>query len=280
MTRRRDVSTVNRTARVGRGVPALLYHHVGPPRAGTYASLTIRPSTFERQIRWLARRGFRGISSDEFLGWLEGRPLPSRAVLLTFDDGYADLADFALPVLQRWHFPAIVFLVSARIGEMNSWDNVHGSATHPLLAAGQIREWSRRGIEFGAHGRTHADLTSPHTNVRDEVAGSAADLDELLGRKARCFAYPHGAFDEKARACVASHFELAFTADEGLNDRRTDRHLLHRTMIQPSDTLLDLQCKLITGSSPVERLRTTFRIRTRLRAAKRVLERQSLIQDR
>jgi peptidoglycan/xylan/chitin deacetylase (PgdA/CDA1 family) len=256
-------------------LPVLLYHHVGPVRARTYPSLTITPERFERQIRWLADQHFSGVSSSDLLGWLRAsRPLPARPVLFTFDDGYADLADFAFPVLRHYGFGAIVFLVSGQIGKTNNWDEADGSGSHRLLTTGQIRDWSARGIEFGAHGRTHADLTLPQTDVLGEVGGSAADLEELLGQKASSFAYPHGAFDAGARACVVRFFDLAFTARPGLNDARTDGYLLHRTMVQPDDRLLDLRCRVTIGLSPVESLRGAVRFRTRMKAARRLLQRQ------
>jgi peptidoglycan/xylan/chitin deacetylase (PgdA/CDA1 family) len=256
-------------------LPVLLYHHVGPVRAGTYPSLTIPPKRFERQIRWLADHHFTAVSSFDLLEWLrEGRPLPTRPVLLTFDDGYADLADFAFPVLRRYGFGAIAFLVSGQIGKTNNWDEANGSGTHRLLTTAQIRDWSARGIEFGAHGRTHVDLTLPRTDVLGEVAGSAADLEELLGQKASSFAYPHGAFDAGARTSVVRFFDLAFTARSGLNDVQTDGYLLHRTMVQPDDRLLDLRCRVTIGLSPVESLRGAVRFRTRMRAARRLVQRQ------
>ena len=220
-------STAIQAPRRNTRLPVLLYHHVGPVRAGTYPSLTIPPKRFERQIRWLADQHFSGVSSTDLLAWRrEGRPLPPRPVLLTFDDGYADLADIAFPLLRSYGFGAIVFLVSGQIGKTNEWDEANGSGTHRLLTTPQVRDWSARGIEFGAHGRTHADLTLPETDVLDEVAGSAADLEELLGQKASSFAYPHGAFDAGVRASVVRFFDLAFTSRSGLNDARTDGYLL------------------------------------------------------
>jgi peptidoglycan/xylan/chitin deacetylase (PgdA/CDA1 family) len=268
-------STAIQTPRGNTRLPVLLYHHVGSVRAGTFRSLTIPPKRFERQIRWLAEQHFSGVSSSDLLGWLrEGRPLRPHPVLLTFDDGYADLADFAFPVLRRYGFGAIVFLVSGQIGKTNNWDEANGSGTHRLLTTPQIHDWRARGIEFGAHGRTHADLTLPETDVLGEVAGSAADLEELLGQKASSFAYPHGAVNAAARASVVRFFDLAFTARSGLNDARTDGYLLHRSMVQPDDRLLDLRCRVTIGLSPVESLRGAVRFRTRMRAAGRLLQRR------
>ena len=253
-------------------LPVLLYHHVGPPHPGTYPSLTISPEKFERQVRWMARRGYRTVSSCAVRRWADkGRPLPPRPLLITFDDGYAELVRFAFPVLRRYDFSAIVFVVSNEIGGTNAWDETRGSATHRLLSARQITEWSARGIEFGAHGRSHADLTLPETDLQNEVTGSATDLEAVLGQPPRAFAYPYGAVDARARHCVAQVFELAFTARPGVNDQHTDRYLFRRAMVNPGDNVLDLQLRLIDGSSPLDPIRRAGRVRTLARAARRRL---------
>ena len=94
-----------------RKLPVLMYHHVGPYRPGTYRPITISPERFERQIRWLARRGYAGITPSDWLRWLrEGKGLPEKPILLTFDDAYADVAQYALPILKRYGFSAAALL--------------------------------------------------------------------------------------------------------------------------------------------------------------------------
>ena len=84
----------------------LLYHHIGPPRPDTLSDLTVSPEKFERHVRWLARRGFVGIRPSDWLRWLrDGTGLPNKPILFTFDDGYADIADYALPVSAAMVFP-------------------------------------------------------------------------------------------------------------------------------------------------------------------------------
>lgn len=257
-------------------LPVLLYHHVGPYRFGTHRSLTVSPTKFERQIRWLARGGFNGLSSAQLVDWLrERRSLPPKPLVVTFDDGYADLARFALPALRRYGFGAIVFLVSGQIGKTNAWDEAKGSTAHRLLSADQVREWAANGIEFGAHGRTHVDLTHGSTNLIEEVERSAADLERLLGYRTRSFAYPFGSVNETALKEVAQTYDLAFTARPGVNTVETNPHLLRRTMVQPSDNLLDLLLRLLTGASPLDSVRKSVRLRTRMRKVQQSLQRRS-----
>jgi peptidoglycan/xylan/chitin deacetylase (PgdA/CDA1 family) len=155
-------------------LPVLLYHHIGPRPPGTFPNLTVSTQEFERQMRWLVHRGYVGIRPSDWLRWLrEGTDLPEKAVLITFDDGYADLAEHALPVLRRHGFGAVVFIVTGQVGGTNVWDEAIGSAMHRLMTADQIRYWAAQGIEFGAHSRTHADLTTLTSDkLSDEIVGS------------------------------------------------------------------------------------------------------------
>ncbi len=249
-------------------LPVLLYHHVGAPARGRFTSLTITPDRFEQHVRWLARLGYRGVRLQDWLAARAGAErLPARPVLLTFDDGYADLARHAFPVLERYGFGATVFVVTGRIGGVNAWDTDAGAPPLPLLSAEQIRDWSARGIDFGSHGRSHARLSGLTDDVlADEVHGSRRELERITGERVRAFAYPYGAGDERALCCARDAYDVAFTADDGLNDDRTDPHLLRRTLVQPGDTMLELVLRARLGRDPLLRLRTRLRLRSRLRA--------------
>jgi len=243
-------------------LPVLLYHHVGPSLLDAWhASLSISPEMFRRQMRWLNRNGYTGLRVADLLAWRQqGIPLPAKPVLLTFDDGYADFPDHALPVLRRYGFGGVVFIITGWIAKANLWD---GS---PLMSASQIRECSAQGIEFGAHTRTHPDLTTlTGAELREEVAGSAEDLSAILGTRVTSFAYPCGFWNEEVRASVRESFDLAFTCEEGRNEIDTDPYRMHRTMVQRGDFLLDLACRVRLGWSPLTALRSRLRVRSRFR---------------
>jgi peptidoglycan/xylan/chitin deacetylase (PgdA/CDA1 family)/GT2 family glycosyltransferase len=240
----------------GLAVPALLYHHVGPAPGGQPTALSISPRRFERQIAWLARAGYVGVRPSEWLAWRRGEgSLPDRPVLITFDDGYADTAERALPVLRRHGFGAAVYLVTAELAGRNRWDRP-GRPELALMSADQVRGWAAQGIEFGAHTRRHVDLPIVSASrARDELVGSRDDLSGLLGCPVASFAYPYGRWDDATLALARSTFELAFTVEEGLNSLWTDPHLLRRTMVQPADTVADLAGRVLLGWSPLSRLR-------------------------
>jgi GT2 family glycosyltransferase/peptidoglycan/xylan/chitin deacetylase (PgdA/CDA1 family) len=259
---------------LGARLPVLLYHHVGLRRPGTYPELTISPERFERQIRWLARRGYVGIRPSDWHAWRLGAgTLPDKPVLLTFDDGYADLADFALPHLERHGFGGAVFVVTGELGGTNRWDEERGAGTLRLMSTDQIREWSARGIEFGAHGRCHSNLTGlGEADLALELSGCASDLADIVGKRPAAFAYPYGYHDERVTERVRQIFDLAFTCCEGMNDLRTDPHALRRTMVLPGDLWPDFASRARLGWSPFERLRARLRLRTRMAATVKRLE--------
>ncbi len=262
----------------GKHLPVLLYHHIGPPRPGTLSNLTLSPEKFARHVRWLARRGFVGIRPSDWLRWLrDGTGLPDKPILLTFDDGYADLTDYALPVLRRHGFSAAVYIVTGQLGGTNAWDEAQGSGTHRLMTAEQIRYWAGQGIEFGAHSRTHADLRKlSAAELATEVSGSKNDLASLLGSPVVSFAYPYGEVSEAAYEFARGEFDLAFTTERGLNYLRTDPHLLRRINISPNDSLFEIECHTHWEElQPIGGLRARLQVRSRFkRAARFVLRRQ------
>ena len=167
----------------GLGLPVLAYHHVGPRGVGADPKLTVSPEHFDRQVRWLAGHGYVGIRPSDWLAWCrEGKPLPERPVLLTFDHGYADIAEFALPVLRRHGFGAGVYVVTGQIRGHNSLEQGRQPETPPLMSAAQIQQWAAQGIEFGSLGRTYTDLTAlSDAQLAEEVEGSHDDLVENFG---------------------------------------------------------------------------------------------------
>jgi peptidoglycan/xylan/chitin deacetylase (PgdA/CDA1 family) len=252
-----------------RGVtlPVLLYHRVGPPVPGAFPALTVSPERFRSHVLWLHRSGYRTVRPCEWLAWAQGSgAIPRRAVMITFDDGYADLDRHAFPVLRERGFSAVVFTVTRRLGQTNAWDAGYGSAGLALLSAEQIRRWASDGIDFGAHTRTHVDLADAAAPLRDEVDGSADDLRGLLGAGAVPFAYPWGRTSPAAEARVREAFPLAFTTREGLNTRATDLHRLRRTMVQPDDGLLALRLRVTFGRDPLRAVRKRLRVRSRVLA--------------
>ena len=168
-----------------------MYHSVGDCSEDPYR-VTVTPDRLDRQLSWLSRRGLRGVSVAALLA------APTRAGLvgLTFDDGYADFLDHALPVLTSHGFGATLFVLPGRLGGDNAWDPL--GPRKPLLTADGIREAAEAGVEIGSHGLTHRDLTqTDDVTLKSEVVESRAVLEELTGTPVDGFCYPYGTLDQR-----------------------------------------------------------------------------------
>lgn len=248
---------------MGVQVGVLLYHHIGEPAADpSLRSLTVSREQFRQQLVWLARHRYTPIAPSAWLAWLdEGKPLPERPVMITFDDGLADLQG----VFSEAGLTGVVFAITELVGAAGRWEG------RQVADAAGLAEWFAAGIEIGGHTRTHPDLRGLRgAALESEVSGCRDDLLGF-GITPSAFAYPYGEYNDEVVEVVAKVFSLAFTCNEGLNDLRTPPHLLRRTMILPGDTMLDFRFRVRLGRSPVSELRAWLRLRSRFRGLARSL---------
>jgi peptidoglycan/xylan/chitin deacetylase (PgdA/CDA1 family) len=180
-------------------VPMILMYHGVADVAEDPNRLCVTPRRFAEQMSWLKRRGLRGVG----IGTLVQAMRAGRArglVGLTFDDGYVNVFEAALPELLRHGFTASMFIISDRLGGTNEWDE---GPRWPLMSAGQVGELAAAGMEIGSHGATHVRLAGVDPGrLEAEVSGSRASLAELVGAPIAGFAYPYGSMDAAARRAV------------------------------------------------------------------------------
>ncbi len=232
----------------------LAYHAIedlsGDPLIEKYS---VPPARFAKQLDYLRARGWNFVSLEQVMAAFDGGPsLPERAVLLTFDDAYADLLDTASPVLLERGIPAVAFAVAGQIGGTNAWDSENGATSLALLDAEGLREISRRGIEVGAHTVNHRVLTGlPADELEGEIAGAAEILEAAGLPRPRAFSYPYGRWDaEAAQAVRDAGYEVAFTVDRGIVQGGSDLHALPRTAVHVDDTPQKLHLKLAVSKWP------------------------------
>jgi peptidoglycan/xylan/chitin deacetylase (PgdA/CDA1 family) len=217
-----------------------MYHAVGARGEGV-ARYRIPGARFARQMAWLYLRRYPVLPLEDLLRYrLEYRLPPARALVITFDDGYADNGAVAYPILRRYGFPATVFLVSRAVGGTNAWDKDGELVGRQLLSWAEIRALQEDGLSFGAHSQHHVPLTEvPSATVCAEVAGSRADLERELGRPVTTFAYPHGKHDTRTQEAVAeAGFLGACCSVAGLNDPAVSQFALRRSEVRGTDSLL------------------------------------------
>ena len=193
--------------------------------------LRLRRTTFGEHMRSLSRRGFVGISLSELLdGWDGAGKLPPRPVVLTFDDGFANLLEHAAPVLSELGFRATIFVVSGRCGQTNDWPNQAPNIPRlPLLSWSELAQMATAGFEMGAHSVTHRPLTAlPPAEAEREIVESKAVIEDRLGLPVKTFAYPFGLFSRRHCEIARQHFRGAVGVQLGRARPMDDRHQLRR----------------------------------------------------
>jgi peptidoglycan/xylan/chitin deacetylase (PgdA/CDA1 family) len=192
-------------------VPILTYHRVDllrPPLPELTRKLTVDPGDFAAQMRWLKSHGFHTLTQTElFMALVWGKRLPSKPVLITFDDGYRDVFLNAAPVLKRLGLKATAYVITGRIGGPDV----------SFLNWKQLRELESAGIEAGSHTISHAQLTSlSDAEAIRQLVGSRKALEYALGHPVQWFSYPYGAVDARAvRLVRKAGYVLAVTTHSG-----------------------------------------------------------------
>jgi peptidoglycan/xylan/chitin deacetylase (PgdA/CDA1 family) len=213
-------------------IAVLCYHRVGGQLE--LGVTRVGRSVFARQMTALAAAGWRTLTLAQFrdstLKDNAAFGMPHSALLLTFDDGYASLADYAYPVLADLGFTALTFLVTDFVGYENTWDVRYTWRRLRHLDWETIAQWRTRGLEFASHTARHRRLTwLDDQALAEELGRSRQALVSRLGPEAgRAVAYPFGAVDERVvRAARAAGFELGFGGVAGGGGRGDHGSLMH-----------------------------------------------------
>lgn len=225
----------------------LCYHAVEPDWT---SPLAVHPADFERQCRWLARHK-EVLPLDEALELLDAKGrLPRGTCALTFDDGFASVAEHAWPVLARYRLPATVFLVAQTLapgGKEVDW--VDTPPDHPMrtLDRETVLAMHRDGIAFGSHSWQHADLRTLGAEVCEaDLRRSRELLEELLGVPVLALAHPRGFHDGVVRdAARRAGYRWALALPEGRE--AVTPWSVPRVGIHPGNGLITLRIKTSRG---------------------------------
>jgi peptidoglycan/xylan/chitin deacetylase (PgdA/CDA1 family) len=213
-------------------VPILMYHVIGTPKPGTpFPELWVTASDFGAQMRALVGQGYHGVTLQQaWDAWHHGGLLPSKPVVVSFDDGYSGQYKDAMPVLRSLHWPGVLNL---KLGNLRD------------LKAAQVREMIANGWEIDSHTIHHPSLPSiDDASLRFELEASRARLKKEFGLTVNFFCYPAGAYDQRVIAAVKrAGYLAATTTDEGFA-RPQDTFVLGRVRVNGSDSAAGLLAKL------------------------------------
>lgn len=214
------------------GVPILTYHSLDESQS----PISMAPSSFRKQMRYLKDHGFTTITLSDFVESLKSEGLfPEKPFVLTFDDGFKNVYEIAFPILYDLDFTATVFLVTDYMDQTSSWEAGEkikkvGVDRLPLLSWDEVEEMHRHGFAFASHGSRHLHLTQldPAQMCKD-IEMSKRIIEDKLEAPCRLFCYPYGDFDESVRRIVQkTGFEGAVTTRFGRNSKNTDPYALRR----------------------------------------------------
>jgi peptidoglycan/xylan/chitin deacetylase (PgdA/CDA1 family) len=222
----------------GHGV--LTYHHVGPrPRGVRLKGLYVSPKLFAQQMAELKAQGF----ETKAFGTVKSSRVPPNRVFLTFDDGFADVFENALPIMREHGFRSIQFLVADLLGKTSDWQASSGEVAGVLMDKAQVKEWLASGQEIGSHTLTHPRLTQlSAAQAREEISGSKKKLEDTFGTAVEHFCYPYGDWNSGVRELVAeAGYASACTTKFGVNATDVDPFALKRVTVRyPSRKLKNL----------------------------------------
>ena len=223
-----------------RTLRVLMYHKVNEVDGNP---VTVPPGLFDEQMAQLGELRYRPVSLDDVLAYyVRGVPLPVGAVLITFDDGYLDNLEVAVPILERYRYPAVLFVPIGYLGDRRPLPHDEHLASRGIvnrtLGWDEVAELERRGIRIESHGIGHRPLADLEVDeAAREIALSKLRLEERLGRPVRAFAYVKGSEAHYRPVHLSllkqAGYDLAFTSISGANRPRTDPLQLHRYNVEP-----------------------------------------------
>jgi peptidoglycan/xylan/chitin deacetylase (PgdA/CDA1 family) len=210
-------------------VPVLSYHNFSPDRSTN--RMTVTRTVFEEQMKLLKDKGYRVITLDQLLGFLNFKSqIPPKSVVITIDDGWRSAYEIAMPILKKYGYPATLFVYTGLIvgsSKTLSWD--------------LIREMESNGIDVQGHTITHRMLTSVNKResfkeyvdaIERELSESAKIIKAKIGKDITYLAYPDGETNHLVIELVKKDgYKAAFTVKRGGNPFFAHNYRINRSMI-------------------------------------------------
>ncbi len=213
-------------------VPVFMYHHILPEEGYLAVSLEI----FRKQMEFLAKKGYKTLTSEEFLAFKLGRlNVPKKSVFLTFDDGWKDIYFYAYPVLKEFRLKGTVFLVTSWV-ERASQKRIEfspychkeckkfvKSKPEKVVLSWEEVEKSQDVFDFESHTHTHFEEGIPY---EEEFCFSKELLERRLGKACLHLCWPKGLYTKRLLSLAKkAGYQIFYTTKRGVNlpDRTLDK---------------------------------------------------------
>jgi peptidoglycan/xylan/chitin deacetylase (PgdA/CDA1 family) len=212
-------------------VPILMYHNLRDLPAGASEldrTWTVAPKNFEAQVEWLSAHGFHTISMGQLVAHLNRKsPLPTKPIVISFDDGWVEQYTVAFPILRKRNFIGTFFVYTNPVGRNHylSWE--------------QLKEMTLTGMDIQAHTITHPHLrTIAASEAQREISESKKTLESKLGKPVVALSYPFGEYNAAIiEMTKRAGLESAVTLATGYRQRADELFTLHRIRVSYDDTL-------------------------------------------
>ncbi len=250
----------------------LSYHEIAEASEALDRDYAVTPTMFVRQMDWLRNNGYHFVTVDDLLADEAGRkPLPDKAVLITFDDGYRTMYDHAWPILKAWKIPAVVAVVGVWEDDrttvnydgkiiprdkLMSWKELRELADSGLVEIGSHSFDLHRGIKGNPQGNEQPAATTRQwldasrgyeaesayrKRIENDLAKSSSDIKAHIGRAPRVIAWPYGRYNDISReAAMRRGMTIGLTLDDGANVADTPLWRLRRILVDSTMGLWEL----------------------------------------
>ncbi|MGL4976554.1 MAG: polysaccharide deacetylase family protein [Cetobacterium sp.] len=231
-------------------MPVIMYHRVIKDESekgvhGTYVTV----KQFEEQMKYLKNKGYETITFKDLLNnrYKQRFDKDKKWIMLTFDDGYKDNYENAFPILKKYQFKGIIYILDGI--KYNKWDvddRNNPEKEFSLMNVEELLEMQKYGIEFGGHTSTHPKLAELSLeNVKKEIILSKNNIENLIGKELLSFAYPYGNLNEDVKKVAQeSGYQFAVATDSGSITFSDDLFEIRRVGIFPTNNLFNFKRKV------------------------------------
>ena len=195
-----DNQNKNTTARIYAKpeIPILCYHRIEYGRKSYYS---VTPATFTAHMKVLADSGYHSVSPNQLYDYLVyNKSLPTKPVMITFDDSREAHFNIAAPVMEKYGFRGVFFIMTVTYNKKN------------YMTKEQIAQLAKAGHTIGLHSWDHVMVTKyKEADWIKQVINPKKELEKIIGAPVEYWAYPNGVYDHKGAVELSKYFKLSFT---------------------------------------------------------------------